>query len=223
MSLLPLVLPRGLVVSCQAPAGHPLRDPAIMAAMARAADRAGAVAIRANGTADIAAIRAVTGLPIIGIDKRVDPRSPVIITPDLEAARGVVEAGADLVALDATFRTRPDGGTAAALIALVKAELRADIATFEEGTAAAAAGADYVATTLSGYTGPEPPPDGPDLALLATLARELDVPVVGEGRFAHPDQLRTAFEQGAHAVVIGTAITDPLAIARRFAGAVPAR
>lgn len=220
----PAPLPRGLIVSCQARPGNPLRDPGIMAAMARAAVAGGAVAIRAEGSADIAAVRAAVDVPVIGLLKRGrDPHRPYI-TPDVGAARAVAAAGADVVAVDATDRARPGGPVVEfipAVIAATGLPVLADVATLAEGRVAAAAGATAVATTLAGYVGDEPTPEGPDLELLAALARELTIPVVAEGRYARPEELARAFGLGAHTVVVGTAITNPAAIAARFAARVP--
>ena len=219
----------GLVVSCQAPADSPLRVPAIMAAMARAAAMAGAVGIRANGPADVAAIRAVVDLPIIGIDKRADLEPEAYITPNLACVEGLVRAGARVVAIDATPRPRL-GATSAPSAAVLIAQIHdafpdlavmADVATLGAGVAAAAAGADLVATTLSGYTADSPSLPGPDVGLIAALVRSQDRPVVAEGRISTPDDLRAAFAAGATAVVVGTAITDPLTSARRFVAATP--
>jgi len=217
-----LIPPCSLAVSCQARADNPLHGPAFMAAMAQAADQGGALALRANGPADIAAIRAVSRLPIIGILKRWDDRFPVYITPDFASAQAIAAAGADIIALDATDRPR-DGEPLDRLIARIRDELGkpvfADCATLEDGVRAAALGASYIATTLSGYT-----PDtearkalGPDIALIEALAKAVSVPIVAEGRFEQPEQLELAFAAGAHAVVVGTAITNPREITRRFA------
>jgi N-acylglucosamine-6-phosphate 2-epimerase len=209
---------RSLIVSCQAGTGSALRGPEPMALMAREAAAGGAAGIRANGPADVAAIRAAVDLPIIGIHKLGDPAG-VFITPTVAAAAEVVRAGATLVALDGTLRPRPDGTPLAALVAVVHADLdvpvMADVDTYEAGVAAREAGADLVATTLAGYTG-GPVPAGPDLDLVARLASTLDCPVVAEGRYTTPEQVRAALAAGAHAVVVGTAITNPAAITRRF-------
>ena len=195
-----------------------------MAAMAMAAEQGGAKAIRANGAADVAAIRAVTALPIIGIAKRWDDGFPVYITPDFESAAGVAAAGADVIALDATARPRK-GEPVEQLVRRIRDELGkpvfADIATIDEGRRAAESGADYVATTLSGYTDEtaDKRAAGPDIALIAALARVVHVPIIAEGRFERPEQVRAAFAAGAHAVVVGTAITNPREITRRFVGA----
>lgn len=222
-----MTLPPGaLVVSAQARADNPLYGPVFMAAMARAAVEGGAKAIRANGAADVAAIKAAVEVPVIGIAKRFDEGFPVYITPDFASARTVAEAGADIVALDATQRPRR-GEPAEELIRLIKSVLKrpvfADIATRDEAERAVAAGADFIATTLSGYTNETRAKagSGPDFALIEYLVKQLPVPIVAEGRFWNPDEVRKAFDLGAHAVVIGTAITNPREITRRFAVAAP--
>ena len=215
---------RGIIVSCQAPPGSPLDDPAIMAAMAQAAELGGARGIRANGPANIAAIRRAVRLPIIGLLKRDDPGSPVYITPTFEAAEAVAIAGADLVAVDATLRERSDGRAAADLIRQIVGRLGlpvvADVDTLAAGLAAAEAGAALIATTLSGYTA-EPVPDEPDIELVRLLASEIGRPVLAEGRYHTPGHVAAAFAAGAYAVVVGAAVTDPVALTQRFVAACP--
>ncbi len=210
----------GLIVSCQAKPGSPLRSPEIMAAMARAASIGGAKGIRANTPQDVAAIRAAVGLPLIGLWKQDIPGFDVYITPTLAAAKAIAAAGADIVALDATLRPHPEGLDAAGLIKAVKGALRvlvmADISTLEEGIAAAHAGADVLSTTLSGYTPYSPQIKGPDLELVAALSRAVSIPVIAEGRISTPAEARRALDAGAYAVVVGTAITAPDAITAHF-------
>jgi N-acylglucosamine-6-phosphate 2-epimerase len=210
----------GLVVSVQAPNGSPLAGGSHMAAMARAAEAGGAAGIRAQ---EVAAVKEAVGLPVIGLRKRRLEGSEVYITPTLEDARAVAAAGADVVAVDATPRPRPGGMSAERFIAELAAELPrpilADVDSLAAGLAAREAGAAAVATTLAGYTGGATAPAGPDLELVAALVAELDCPVLAEGRIATPDQARAAFEAGAFAVVVGTAITDPVALTRGFAAA----
>jgi N-acylglucosamine-6-phosphate 2-epimerase len=211
--------PGSIVVSCQAGPDNPLHGPDMMAAMARAAAAGGAAAIRANGVRDVAAIRAAVDLPILGINKLGDPGG-VCITPTVDAAVDVVAAGAAVVAVDGTLRPRPDGRSLADHIAEIHERLgvpvMADADTLAAGVAAREAGADIVASTLSGYTGGGPAPDGPDLDLVAGLVRELDCPVIAEGRYWTLDDVRAGFAVGAHAIVVGTAITNPMAITRRM-------
>lgn len=223
-----LIAKGALVVSCQARADNPLHGPVYMSAMARAAEAGGALGIRANGVEDIQAIRAATTLPIIGISKVWDDRFPVYITPGFEDAARIAQAGADIIGLDATARPR-DGEPVDRLIARIRAELGtevfADIATLDEGRAAHAHGATYVATTLSGYTEETAARKGagPDLDLLEALAAALPVPVVAEGRFDTPELVAEAFKRGAHAVVVGTMITNPREITKKFVRAAQAR
>ncbi|MGW4501822.1 N-acetylmannosamine-6-phosphate 2-epimerase [Micromonospora sp. NPDC004336] len=211
-----------LVVSCQAYPGEPMRDPDTMRRVALAAARGGAAGIRAQGLADIAAIRDAVDLPLIGLWK--DGDDDVFITPTLDHAVAVARAGAHVVALDATFRPRPDGRTLAETIAAVHertgALVMADCATLDEGVAAAEAGADLVGTTLAGYTAYTVKGDGPDLDLVARLAAAVDVPVVAEGRIHTPAQAAQALRAGAWSVVVGTAITHPTTITGWFAAAV---
>lgn len=213
----------GLIVSCQAEPREPLHGSAIMAAMARAAAEGGAAGIRANGPEDIRAIRQAVDLPVIGIYKVDLPGYEVRITPRLEDALQVARAGAQIIALDATSRPRPEAGDAGAFIRMVKhatgCPIMADVSTLEEGLAAAEAGADLVGTTLSGYTSYSPLQEEPDLQLVHQLSSLLSIPVVAEGRIATPRQARQALEMGAFAVVVGTAITRPQWITRQFVSA----
>ncbi|WP_112662611.1 N-acetylmannosamine-6-phosphate 2-epimerase [Microvirga flavescens] len=224
-----MLIPKGtLVVSCQARADNPLHGPIFMSAMARAAAAGGASGFRANGVEDVAAIRAVSTLPIIGISKEWDDRFPVYITPDFESAARISHAGADIVALDATPRAR-NGEPIGRLIARIRDELKrevfADISTLEEGIAAHSFGATYIATTLAGYTEETAASkgEGPDLDLLSALVAAVSAPVIAEGRFDTPDLVAEAFRRGAHAVVVGTMITNPREITKKFVRATPQR
>lgn len=223
MNISPLLaqLKGGLIVSCQALEDEPLHGSHIMAAMACAAAQGGAVGIRANSPADIAAIRQAVTLPVIGLYKETVPGCAVYITPTVRHAVEVAGAGADIIALDATLRPHPDGLDATGMIQRVHSAIGklvlADIATYEEGTAAWKAGADAVSTTLSGYTENSPHQDAPDFDLLSRLVRDLPIPVIAEGRISTPDQAARALELGAWAVVVGSAITRPQLITRQFA------
>jgi N-acylglucosamine-6-phosphate 2-epimerase len=211
----------GLVVSCQAREGNPLHGPDYMAAMAKAAVQGGAVGIRANGAEDVAAIRLAIGpdIPIMGIAKETGPDGAIFITPSVASVAPIMAAGATLIALDGTHRPRPGGESLAAVVAAIQAAggaALADIDTVESARYAVSCGVDAVGTTLSGYTPDSRKQDDPDFDLLGNLAAELDVPVFAEGRFWTPDQARRALDLGASFVVVGTAITNPLAITERF-------
>jgi N-acylglucosamine-6-phosphate 2-epimerase len=213
----------GLIVSCQALPDEPLFGSQHMAVMAKAAFAGGACAIRANGPADISAIRMVVDLPIIGLYKEDMPDSEVRITPTLEHIWQVSQAGADLVAIDATQRKHPGDLTIESMVQYIHNECAkrvvADVSTLEEGLKAYQAGADFVATTLSGYTAYSPSQEAPDFELLQTLVKALKplgVPVIAEGRINTPEQAATALNIGAFAVVVGSAITRPQWITARF-------
>lgn len=208
----------GLVVSCQAPEDDPLSGPLVMARMAATVAAAGAAAIRAEGLEDLRAVRDRVALPLIGLWK--DGDAEVYITPTLDHALAVAKTGVEVVAVDGTRRPRPDGLDLATVVRTVQREtgvlVMADVATLEDGLAAEVAGVDLVGTTLSGYTVDSPPPSGPDLPLVAALAGRLRIPVLAEGRIRTPAEARAARDAGAWAVVVGTAITRPQAIASWF-------
>lgn len=220
--------PGRLIVSCQ-PSGveSPLNQPSAMALIAAAAERAGATALRVGTPEHVAAVKAAASLPVIGLWKREDVRGNRVITPDFESARALAEAGADMIAVDATARAHPVPGLLAQLIRQIQQELGlpvlADVSNGAEGVRAAGYGADMVATTLSGYTPHSPQQAGPDLDLVRELASAIEVPVVAEGRYTCPEQARAALEAGAAFVVVGGAITAPdVQTARFIAGMEPA-
>ncbi len=213
----------GLIVSCQAPADDPLSGPDTMSRLARSVVAGGAIGIRAEGLDDVAAIRAAVQVPLIGLVKR--GTEGVYITPTVQDAVEVAALGTELVAVDATGRPRPDGRRLRDTIDAVHrhgAGVVADVADLAQGRAAAAAGADVVATTLSGYLDGAVP-ETPDVALVAALAHELSVPIIAEGRYATAEQVCDALTAGAWAVVVGTAITRPQVITRTLIDAVGAR
>ncbi|MDY5127896.1 N-acetylmannosamine-6-phosphate 2-epimerase [Actinotignum sp. GS-2025f] len=211
-----------LVVSCQAYVGEPLRHPETMAQMALAAERGGAAAIRCQGLADISAIKGQVEVPVIGLWK--EGHEGVFITPTLRHARACISAGADIVALDATSRPRPDGLSFAETVAALLddgALVMADCGSIDDARAAAQAGCHILGTTLAGYSGDRPKTDGPDIELLAQMVAEFpEIPVVCEGRIHTPEQARAVMEAGAWAAVVGTAITHPTTITTWFREAV---
>ncbi len=201
----------GLIVSCQAPVNSPLHAPAVIAAMAEAAVNQGAVAVRIDTPAHVAAVRQRVAVPIIGLWKQVIPGFEVYITPQFHHASAIAEAGADIVAIDATQRDRPGGETVTALVDRIHQELgkpvMADIDTLANAIAAAQAGADILGTTLYGYTHETKGQSPPGFALLTAMVKELDAFLICEGGIATPAMARQALELGADAVVVGTAIT----------------
>lgn len=207
-----------LVVSCQAYPGEPLRSPDVTARMAQSVVAGGARAVRVQGIADVRAAVGAVDVPVVGLWK--DGDDPVFITPTLEHALAVAEAGAHVVALDGTRRPRPDGLSLAETISALKdahdVAVMADCGSLADALAAERAGADVLGTTLAGYTGERPRTDGPDLGLVRQIAERCSTPVMAEGRFHRPDQAAAALVAGAHAVCVGTAITHPTTITGWF-------
>lgn len=212
-----------LIVSCQALESEPLHDSYIMGKMALAARMGGAAGIRANSVKDIQAIKKEVDLPIIGIIKKNYPGSNVYITPTLEEVDELYEESVNIIAMDATKQTRPDGSSFLEFFAKAKAKypdqlFMADVSTLEEAITAEQAGVDIVATTLAGYT---PYSKGTvPLELLKKVVDVLSVPVIAEGNIDTPEKAGMALEIGAHAVVVGSAITRPQMITEKFAAAI---
>ena len=210
---------RKLIVSCQALPEEPLHSSFVMGKMALAAKQGGAAAIRAQGTQDIREIRKVTGLPVIGLIKRSYADSEIYITPTLREVEELLTTGCVMIALDMTERVRPGGIAAELLVKKIQENgtlVLADISTYEEGKKAAMLGADAVSTTLSGYTSYSPQQEGPDFALVESLARDLSLPVFAEGRIQTPEEMKKAMDAGAYAPIIGSAITRPQLITAGF-------
>ncbi len=211
----------GLIVSCQAREGEPLHGAAFMAAMAEAAELGGAAGIRADNPVNIQAIRQVTQLPIIGSYKIYSSKTEVYVTPTFDSAKMVIEAGANIVALDATSRPRGNEIDVSPLIKQIKKELNAlilaDISILEEANVAVDAGADFVSTALSGYTSYSKETSGFNFDMLSWLVKEINFPIIAEGFIATPGEAGRTLKLGAFAVVVGTAITRPQEITARFA------
>jgi len=204
----------GLIISVQAPEGSPLRDPQVIAAMAEASLRQGAIGVRLESPEHIGAVRRrCPDALIVGLWKRTYSDSAVYITPGWEEIRTVWAAGADVVALDATERNRPDGQDLGELISRCREELgaplMADVDGVANGLRAAELGCAWVGTTLYGYTEATASLRPPGWELLPLLRRSLPaaVALICEGGVASAEQAVRAVEEGADAVVVGTAIT----------------
>lgn len=212
-----------LVASCQPVDGGPMDRPDIVAAMAEAAILGGAAGLRIEGIENLRAVRPRVTVPLIGIVKCDSAATPVRITPRVADALALIEAGADVVAYDATPRPREDGRDA--ILAAIRgagALAMADCATAEDGRSALAGGAAILGTTLSGYTaGTDRRGPGPDLDLVRAF-RGLGGFVMAEGRYDTPDDLRAALAAGADSVTVGTALTRLEIVTARFAAAMAA-
>jgi glucokinase-like ROK family protein len=189
-----------------------------MAQFAQAAERGGAVGIRANSAEDVRAVIQTVRLPVIGIQKRVQPDGKVLITPSFQDACDLVEAGAQIVAVECTARAQRFGTLE--LVRRIRAELHvpvmADIATVEEALTAEEAGVELVASTMRGYTEETEHIEVFQAEFIAALASLLKIPVLAEGRVDTPQQAVEALQAGAYGVIVGTAITRPEVITARF-------
>ncbi len=214
-----------VVVSVQAMPSEPLYHEKCMAAMMKSVLNGGAGGLRVAGVRDITNAKKITSLPVIGITKPekipANYKEIVYITPTIKDVLDVIHAGADIVAFDGTQRKRPHDEKIKDLIRYIhinKKVAMADISTTEEGLLAQEAGADILSTTLAGYTveSASSPQNEPDFKLLEELVNQSNLPVILEGRIWTPEQVNRAFELGAHSVVIGSAITRPQLITKRF-------
>ncbi len=213
----------GLIVSCQVQRDDPIYSEDMAVKMALAAQWAGAVGIRANSPEQIRSIKAQVSLPLIGLYKIWHEDTDVFITPTLTAAQQVWEAGAEIIALDCTTQINHRGAVARELLPVVQREipqaiLFADGSTSEDAVWAAAHGADIVGPTLYGYTRETAHIEAPDLRDFARMCRDLkdEAYVIMEGHLYTPEDAMKCIYLGAHAVVVGSAITRPHLTARRF-------
>lgn len=213
-----------VIVSCQAMPSEPLYLEKCMVAMMKSVVKGGAGGLRVAGARDVRNAKHLFDVPVIGLTKPdIIPQNwqeIVYITPTLKEVIELVEAGADIIAFDGTMRERPNGAKLDELIKYIKINNRvsmADISTLEEGLNAEKLGANILSTTLSGYTQfSQNRGVGPDFELLKQLVDNTNIPVVLEGRIWEPEEVDKAFELGAHCVVIGSAITRPQLITKRF-------
>ncbi|PSU99978.1 N-acetylmannosamine-6-phosphate 2-epimerase [Photobacterium kishitanii] len=212
-----------LIVSCQALEDEPLHSSFIMGRMALAAKQGGASAIRANSAEDIAEIKHVTQLPVIGILKRDYDGSSIYITATMKEVDELMAASPEMIALDASLALRPDGMTLSEMVSVIRQRypsvlLMADIATLEEALTAQELGFDCVSTTLHGYTtetkGMKLYHD--DFSFLRDVIKAISIPVIAEGNVGTPAQARRCLELGAYSIVVGGAITRPKQITSIF-------
>ncbi|MGN1344858.1 MAG: N-acetylmannosamine-6-phosphate 2-epimerase [Traorella sp.] len=214
----------GLIVSCQAFPDEPLYGDDIMVKLAIAAELGGATAIRANGPNVIRKIKEKVKIPVFGIykllPKNYNKMTDIIITPNIKAAKEIIEAGSDVIAVDCTLR---EGRTKEQIIELIKSykaitdiPIMGEVSTLEEGYIVKEAGCEIVSTTIAGYTPYSRHISEPDYELIKELKEHTGLYVMAEGRISTPSEAKKAFESGAWAVTIGSAITRPQRITENF-------
>jgi N-acylglucosamine-6-phosphate 2-epimerase len=193
--------------------------PEFITAQALTVESAGAKAIRAQGIENVSSIVRAVKVPVIGLVKSYTPDSDVYITPTVEDVLALVAAGADIVAVDATQRSRHKGMTLEAFYTEVRKHtavpLLADIDSLENALYAQSLGFDAIATTLNCYT-PSPSTGLPNVDLVKSITAQINIPVIAEGGYTTPEQVHQAIENGAWAVCVGTAITNPYLMAKYF-------
>lgn len=211
-----------IIVSSQAMPDEPFYDEKCMLAMMKSVINGGAAGLRVAGARDVKNAKSL-GIPVIGLTKPEklpdNWKSVVYITPSLKEVQELIASGADIIAFDGTSRPRPNC-TLEDIISEIKKAGKlsmADISTLEEGVNCANLGADIISTTLAGYTDESGEAgETPDFELLENLVKTINKPVILEGRIWNPEEVEKAFELGAHCVVIGSAITRPQLITKRF-------
>lgn len=216
-----------LIVSCQALETEPLHSPFIMGRMALAAQQGGAKGIRANTVVDILEIKNTVDLPVIGIIKKVYGDNPVFITPTFEEVKALAEINCDIIALDATSRVRPDGVSLKDLVDRIRKEfpnqkIMADCATLEEAIYADEIGFDFIGTTLIGYTkeSEDLKVEQNDFEIIKAILNAVKHPVIAEGNIDSPEKVKRVLELGCYSVVVGSAITRPQLITKKFTDAI---
>lgn len=208
---------KGLIVSCQALPEEPLHSSLIMSKMALAAEMVGAVGIRANTVDDILAIKKEVDLPVIGIIKKEYEEKIPYITPTMKEVEALIEAQIEIIALDATMNQSEDF-LKAVIARYPNQKFMADISTIEEGIRAEKLGFNFIGTTLVGYT--EQSKRTNNFEVLEGLLQRCNTNIIAEGNFDTPEKAKKAIDLGAYSVVVGSAITRPQVIAKKFIDAI---
>lgn len=218
-----------LIVSCQALEEEPLHSSFIMGRMAVAAEEGGAKGIRSNSVADVKEIKSQVDLPVIAIIKREYDDAEAFITPTIKEFDELMEAKPDVIAVDATSSTRPNGETLDEFFAQIKAKypeqlLMADCSTLEEMLYADRLGFDYIGTTLVGYTSQSKGTkiETNDFEIIRQLLAEAENKVIAEGNINSPEKARRVLDLGCYSVVVGSSITRPQLITKTYTDAINA-
>lgn len=201
----------GLIVSCMAEEGEPLQGPVFMATMALCAQEGGAIGVKALGVEDVKMMRRMVDIPIMGMLEEVDDCGNSWVTPTFKSARNLSSAGADIINIPGA-KERNFGDSTPELIKRIHGELgkpvMVDVVDLEEAIIADKAGADTVRSALDAKK--------PDFKLLQEITNSVSCKVLAEGGYWEPKEAVRALQLGAWALVVGSAITRPLNITRRW-------
>lgn len=215
-------LKNGLIVSCQIEHHAPCYSDDMVELMAKAALWGGACGLRINTAENVRKIRAFTDAPVIGLEKVFRDDTDVFMTPTMELVDKLADAGTDIIAIDGTDRMI-DGHPAYEIIPDIRAKhpellIFADVRDDRDAAMALDCGADFVAPTFYRFKKDAKSTDLPDWEMFSSMCRVCKDRgyAIMEGKIWTPDDAIRALHYGALAVVVGSAITRPHMITRRF-------
>lgn len=201
-----------LIVSAQASEGAAVDDPETLYKLAKTSVDQGVEIVRLEGADNIRHIKSKLSVPVIGLIKKKYSDSEVYITPTEQEVKRLIALGCEIIALDATPRSRPGNADLDSMVALIQRSgclAMADCDSEASIDLACRLDFDLIGTTLAGYTKARAATIGPDFDLVR-YAVSKGKPVIAEGRYAQRWQVESALRIGAKGVVVGGAINDPL-------------
>ncbi len=217
-------LESGIIVSCQPAFGNEqFYDYEFIKRMAKAAEFGGSVAVRIEGVENVRRLIHEISLPVIGLVKNGLPINDLgkrCITSKEQDILDLYDSGARIIAVDFTFREAKNASYYANLIDRIRAlkglQILADVSTIEEAVMAMECGVDYVSSTLVGYTDYTSHVKLPDLEIIKQFSESLSIPFFAEGGFSSAKDVCRALAYNAYGVVIGTAITRPHIVTKKY-------
>ena len=218
------LIKKGLIVSCQPNSiEDTFYDIKFINRMCLAAQSGNAVALRVEGVENIRQLSKKIKLPIIALVKRCSPidcMSTRCITPDIKDIIKLYQSGAKIIAVDFTLRDSADikfyTNIMHEVTKLDNLKIIADVSSIEEALLAQDCGVSYISSTLTGYTSITNNIPLPNIDIIKEFKKNIKIPYFAEGGYSSFESIKNAFDYGAHCVVIGTAITRPNIITRKY-------
>jgi putative N-acetylmannosamine-6-phosphate epimerase len=212
-------IPCGVIISCQAGKGMPFYNTTALKPLIHEILNARVAGLRLNGADKIRETRKLSeDVPIIGLAKKTID-GVIRITPYARYIREIWKSGCNWVAVEAVHQSLNRFPELKEIINEEKIPCIADISTLDEAIAAEQYGFVAITTALSGYRHCEfqaKPFDPPDIHLVEKCAERVHIPVIAEGRYHDRKDVKRAFNAGARAVCLGTAVTRPKLIAEFY-------